>query len=157
MGKGKKKFKKKKVNPEKSNKMIIAVAIGVVIVIAAFLIIMIMGTNDKNPPENKAELMERSLKYLHATNGIAGLKFYPDQNKVIIIYESYKENKNDFFKIAQFASLKLSHKMGSEELTVVLARDKEEQPVRLYTVKSGRILTEKILSTTDPRPSQPSH
>ena len=143
MGKKKKKFKKK-INPEKSNKMIIAVAIGVVIVMAVFLIIMILGSEDNKVPEDKGQLMQNLLKYLETTDGIAGLKYYPEQNKVVIIYESYKESRHNFPKVAQFAGLKLSHKMGDEELTVVLAKDKEEQAIRSYTIKSGRILTEKI-------------
>jgi hypothetical protein len=144
---GKKKKFKKKINPEKSNKMIIAVAVGVVIVMAVFFIIMIMGSGDSTAPVDKGELMKRMLKYLETTNGIAGVKYYPEQNKVVIIYESYKESRQNYPKIAQFAGLKLSHKMGDEELTVVLAKDKEEQAVRSYTIKNGRILTEKIIST----------
>jgi hypothetical protein len=145
---GKKKKFKKKINPEKSNKMIIAVAVGVVIVMAVFFIIMILGSGDSAPPEDKGELMKRMLEYLETTDGIAGLKYYPEQNKVVIIYEGYKESRQNYPKVAQFAGLKLSNKMGDEELTVVLSKDKEEQAVRSYTVKSGRILTEKILSNS---------
>jgi hypothetical protein len=119
----------------------------VVIVMAVFFIIMILGSGNSAPPEDKGALMERMLKYLETTNGIAGLKYYPEQNKVVIIYESYKESLHDYAKVAQFAGLKLSHKMGNEELIVVLAKDKEEQALRSYTIKNGRILTEKILST----------
>ncbi|UCH93649.1 MAG: hypothetical protein JSV88_25720 [Candidatus Aminicenantes bacterium] len=143
MGKKKKKFKKK-VNPEKSNKMIIAVAIGVVIVMALFFLLMITSSGGGKAPVDKGELMKRTLKYLDTAEGISQLKYYPDQDKVVIIYESYKEDKQDFQKIARYAGLKLSHKMGDEELTLVLAKDKEEQAVRSYTIKGGRILTEKI-------------
>jgi hypothetical protein len=145
---GKKKKFKKKINPEKSNKMIIAVAVGVVIVMAVFFIIMILGSGDSAPPEDKGELMKRMLEYLETKDGIAGLKYYPGQNKVVIIYEGYKESRQNYPKVAQFAGLKLSHKMGDEELTVVLSKDKEEQAVRSYNIKSGRILTEKILSNS---------
>ena len=144
---GKKKKLKRKINPEKSNKMIIAVAVGVVIVMAVFFIIMILGSGDSTAPEDIGELMKRTFKYLETTDGIAGLQYYPEQNKVVIIYESYKESRQNYPKVAQFAGLKLSNKMGDEELIVVLAKDKEEQAVRSYTIKSGRILTERILST----------
>ncbi|MGD2088136.1 MAG: hypothetical protein PVH61_18300 [Candidatus Aminicenantes bacterium] len=144
---GKKKKFKKKINPEKSNKMIIAVAVGVVIVMVAFFIIMILGSGDSTVPEDKGQLMKRMLKYLETTDGIAGLKYYPEQNKVVIIYESYKESLHDYPKVVQFAGLKLSHKMGDEALTMVLAKDTEEQAIRSYTIKNGRILTEKILSS----------
>jgi hypothetical protein len=144
---GKKKKLKRKINPEKSNKMIIAVAVGVVIVMAVFFIIMILGSGNSTAPADKGELMKRMLKYVETTDGIAGLKYYPEQNKVVIIYESYLESQQNFPKIAQYAGLRLSNKMGDEELTVILAKDKEKQTVRSYTIKSGRILTEKILST----------
>ena len=143
MGKKKKKLKRK-INPEKSNKMIIAVAVGVVIVMAAFFLIMILGSGSSTAPVDKAGLMKRQLKYLETTNGIAAVKYYPEQNKVVVIYEGYKESLHDYPRVVQFAGLKLSNKMGNEELTMVLAKDKEEQAVRLYTIKSGRILTEKI-------------
>jgi hypothetical protein len=143
MGKKKKKLKRK-INPEKSNKMIIAVAVGVVIVMAAFFLIMILGSGSSTAPVDKAGLMKRQLKYLETTNGIAAVKYYPEQNKVVVIYEGYKESLHDYPRVVQFAGLKLSNKMGNEELTIVLAKDKEEQAIRSYTIKSGRILTEKI-------------
>jgi hypothetical protein len=142
----KKKKHKKKINPEKSNKMIIAVAVGVVIVMAVFFIVMIVGSGNSTVPVDKAALMKRMFKYLENTDGIAGFRYYPEQNKVVIIYEGYKESLHDYPKVVQFAGLKLSNKMGDEELTIVLAKDKEEQAIRSYTIKNGRILTEKILS-----------
>ena len=124
--------------------MIIAVAVGVVIVMAAFFLIMILGSGSSTAPVDKAGLMKRQLKYLETTNGIAAVKYYPEQNKVVVIYEGYKESLHDYPRVVQFAGLKLSNKMGNEELTIVLAKDKEEQAIRSYTIKSGRILTEKI-------------
>jgi hypothetical protein len=146
MGKKKKKLKRK-INPEKSNKMIIAVVVGVVIVMAAFFLIMILGSGSTTAPVDKAGLMKRQLKYLETTDGIAGVKYYPEQNKVVIIYEGYKENLNNFPKIVQAVGCKLSNQMGNEELTMVLAKDKEEHAIRSYTIKNGLILTERILSS----------
>ncbi len=147
MGTKKKKKLKKKINPEKSNKMIIAVAVGIVIVMAVFFILMILGSGNSTAPADKAVLMKRTLKYLENRDGIAGLKYYPDQNKAVIIYEGYKESQNNFPKIAQSAGVMLSNKMGDEELTIVLAKDKEEHVIRSYIIKNGRILIEKILSS----------
>ncbi len=143
MGKKKKKLRKK-INPGKSNKMIIAVAVGVVIVMAVFFLIMILGSGNSTAPVDKAGLMKRMLKYLETTDGIAAVKYYPEQDKVVIIYEGYKESLHDYPRVVQFAGLKLSNKMSDEELTIVLAKDKEEQAIRSYTIKNGRILTEKI-------------
>ena len=148
MGKKKKKLKHK-VNPEKSNKMIIAVVIGLVIVLAAFLLFTILGSSGGKAPETTEEkdaFMKKELKYLETTEGIAELKYYPEENKVIIVYESYKGDLHDYPKIARYAGLKLSNGMEDESVTILVAKDKEEQTVHSVTLKSGRITNEKILS-----------
>ena len=142
----KKKKSWKKINPEKSNKMILAVAAGLFIILAVFLLLMILNTETSVTPENKGKIMESTLKYVKRNDGISQVKFYPEQNKVVIIYEDYKADKQDFSKIARFAGLKLSNKMSHEELTVVLAKDKEEQVVRSFLIKGGRVIREKILN-----------
>jgi len=138
MGKIKKKFKKK-INPQRSNKMIIAVAVGIVIVFAV-LFLLTPGGNDT--PVNKKEVMDSVLEYLEKGEGILALKKFPDQNKVLIVYDSYTERK-DFIKIARYAGIKLSHKLGDEEITVILSKDKEGQDVYSCVSKGGRILRER--------------
>ncbi len=138
----KKKFKKK-VNPEQSNKMIYAVVAGLGILIIVFLFFIIRGDTvvDKN------ELMTKSLKYLKRTNGIKELKILPKENKVIIIHDRITEqNKNqDFPKIALYAGIKCSNKLGEQELTVLLCESKEENKVYSVVLKDGRIVSEKLL------------
>jgi predicted butyrate kinase (DUF1464 family) len=139
MGKVKKKFKKK-VNPEKSNKMIYAVVAGLAILIIVFLAFTI----SKDTVTDKPELMNSTLKYLQTTPGVLELKTLPEENKVMIIYDRYTENM-DFRKIARYAGMKLSHKLGDQELTVLLCEDKEENSVYSVIVKDGRVVDEKIL------------
>ena len=141
MGKMKKKLKKK-VNPGRSNKMIIAVAIGVVIVFVVLFWLMIGSSPDT--PVNKEEVMNSVLKYLEKGEGILQLKKFPDRNKFIIVYDSYIEKK-DFLKIARYAGMKLSNKMGDEEVTVILSKDKESQEVYICVLKNGRILQESVM------------
>ena len=70
------------------------------------------------------------------------MQYYPDLDKVVIIYEGYKEPEHDFAKIARFAGIRLSNELAGEVVTVVLAKDKEEQPVAAYRVKNGAIIRE---------------
>lgn len=143
MGKKKLKFKTK-INPEKSNKMIIAVAIGLLIVLIVFLLVTILGSSSGISPQDKEAFITKELEYLKTTDGIADLKIYPQENKVVIIYEGYKNDRQNFPKIARFAGLKLSNKMTSETLTIILAKDNENQVIRTINIKNRRVITEKI-------------
>ena len=138
----KKKFKKK-VNPGQSNKMIYAVVAGLAVLVVVFLFFIIMGDTvvDKN------ELMTKSLKYLKRTDGIKELKILSEENRVIIIHDRITEqNKNlDFPKIALYAGIKCSHKLGEEELTVLLCEKNEKNKVYSVVLKDGRIVNEKLL------------
>jgi len=123
--------------------MIIAVAIGVVIVFAVFLIITIVSSGGGEVPKDKRAFMEKKLDYLKNAEGISDLKFYPDQNKVVIIYESYKKDKGDFSKTAWYAGRALSVDMGDEIVIVVLCKDSEENVVQSYMFKKGIAYTKK--------------
>ena len=105
MGKIKKKFKKK-VNPEKSNKMIIAVIVGLVI----FFTVLFFITTGKKVPTDKKELISNTLSYLKKSGGILDTVIFPDENKVIIVYNSYMK-EIDYHRVARFAGLKLSNKI----------------------------------------------
>ena len=133
----KKKRLNTRINKEKSNKMIIAVAIGVVIVLVAFFLIAILGGGGGKNPADKKAFMEKEMNYLKNTDGIAALNLYPDLNKVVIVYEGYKEKKQDFAKIAWYAALKLSRNIRDENVTVIVAKDKEENVVHSFTLKNG--------------------
>ncbi len=129
---------KKKVNPLKTNKMIYAVAGGLALLAVAFLLVTI----SKDKVTDKPQLMEKTLKYLRTTDGVMELKVLPVENKVIIIYDRRTENK-DFAKIVRYAGLKLSNKLGDEELTILLCADKAENIVYTVVFKNGEIVSEK--------------
>jgi hypothetical protein len=135
MGKVKKKFKKK-INPERSNKMIIAVVVGVVIVFAALFVVMVgdESVGDKN------EVMNDALEYLKKGEGISELKILPQQNKVVIVYDENNTDM-DFKKIARYAGIKLSNKIKNEEVYIALSGNKDKQGREIYTVvlKNGRV------------------
>lgn len=143
MGKKKKKLRKK-INPEKSNKMIYAVAAGLALLIVIFLIFLISGESvvDKN------ELMTNSLEYVNKIGGVKELKLFPEESKVIIIYDPFVKKK-DFAKIARYAGLRLSNKWGEEPLTMLLCEEQESNPVYSVVLKDGRIVDEKRLKQPD--------
>jgi preprotein translocase subunit SecF len=138
----KKKFKKK-INPEQSNKMIYAVVAGLILLVAVYLFFTIKS----DTVVDKKELMQDTLEYLKTTDDIRDVKVLPDQNKVVIVHETItKQNEyKDFPKIARYGGLKLSNKLGEEELTVVLCETTEKNPVYSVVLKGGRVVSDKSL------------
>lgn len=143
MGKLKKKYQKK-VNPEKSNKLIYAVAVGLLVVFSLFFILI---TKEKQP-ENKEELLKNSLDYLQKVNGIIDLKILSSENKIVIVYDN--NIKNDFKRIAIFAGLKVSRRLRKERIEVVLARVKETDMVYSFIFENNTLLKEKLLIDSHP-------
>jgi len=140
MGKFRKKLKKN-INPAKTNKLIVAVGAGVLIVFSALFFLTI----GPQTPGNKAAAMKSALKYLEKSEGILAVKTFPDQDRALIIYDTFQK-KRDFVKIARFAALKLSNKMGDQETTLELAKDKENQVVHRFFVQGGQLLRETTIS-----------
>jgi hypothetical protein len=136
MGKLKKKLKKK-VNPEKSNKMIYAVVAGLVLII----LIAFFAVVDFGPPADKKEMMINAMEYLEkGKEGVVDVKILPEQNKVIIVYDGNNPDKVDFKKVAAYAGLKLSNKMKDVEFIVSLVNDKDKEGKEEFAVisKGGR-------------------
>ena len=107
MGKIKKTLKKK-VNPEKSNKMIYAVTIGLVIIFGGLLLLLV----DFDDPKDARESIDSALKYLKKTSGIISVTYLPEEKKVIIVYNSTADNKNkyeDYQTMARYAAIRLSN------------------------------------------------
>jgi hypothetical protein len=140
MGKFRKKLKKN-INPAKTNKLIVAVGVGVLIVFSVLFFLTI----GPQTPGNKAAAMKNALEYLEKSDGILAVKTFPDQNRALIICDT-SQKKRDFVKIARFAALKLSNKMGDQEATLELAEDKEKQVVHRFFVQGGRLLRETTVS-----------
>jgi len=143
MGKKKKKLRKK-INPEKSNKMIYAVAAGLALLIVIFLIFTI----SKEKVVDKNELMTKTLDYVKKQGGIKELKLFPDESKVIIVYDPFVQKKN-FRTIARYAGVRLSNKWGEEPLIVVLCENEEANKVYSVVLSDGRVIDEKELTQPD--------
>lgn len=143
MGKKKKKLRKK-INPEKSNKMIYAVAAGLALLIVIFLIFTISGEK----VVDKKDLMTKTLEYVKKQGGIKELKLLPDESKVIIVYDPFVKKKN-FQTIARYAGVRLSNKWGEEPLVVVLCENEEANKVYSVVLSDGRVIDEKQLKQPD--------
>jgi len=143
MGKKKKKLRKK-INPEKSNKMIYAVAAGLALLIVIFLIFTI----SKEKVVDKNELMTKTLDYVKKQGGIKELNLFPDESKVIIVYDPFVQKKN-FRTIARYAGVRLSNKWGEEPLIVVLCENEEANKVYSVVLSDGRVIDEKELTQPD--------
>jgi hypothetical protein len=135
MGKLKKKIRKK-VNPERSNKMIIAVVAGLILI----LVVAFVAVVDFGPPADKSEMMTDTMAYLEKGDGIIEVKLLPEQNKVIIVYDGNNTDKIDFKKVAGYAGLRLSNKIKDVEFTVALVNNKDKEAKEEYSVisKGGR-------------------
>lgn len=145
MGKKKKKNWRRQINPEKSNKMIIAVGIGLTILFVAFVLL----TTGSGGSKNKAEQMYDSLNYLKKTGGIFDVRIVPEHNRVKIIYDS--QDKKDFTKIARFAGLKLSNKLKSQRLEIQLIRENQDTPHYRVVLENGQVLKEETLTPNNRR------
>lgn len=136
MGKFRKKLKKQ-VNPEKSNKMIIAIGIGTMTLFIVFFILLM----NPSTPANKLETINKTLEYLKKDDGILSIKPYPEKNRAIVIFDSFKQNR-DYVGIVRYAAIRLSNELGPTEFTVVLSKDKEDQEAYVYVLKSGDLIRE---------------
>ena len=139
MGKLRKKYKKK-VNPERSNKMIIAVAVGLVIVVVVLYFLFARGGASVNK-QDKKEVMTYALKYLQKGAGVSQLKFIPEENKVVIVYDETIQHL-DFKTIARLAARRLSNDIKNEEVAVALVvrGDKAQKESFIVFAKDGGVL-----------------
>ncbi len=138
MRKTKKNFKRK-INPEKSNKMIYAVLFGLVIIFAVFFILV-------SGPEkviNKDALMKDTLDYLQKTEGISEIKFHPDKNRICFYYTHYSEKEKkkhpDYQRIVLFAGLKLSNRLPDEKIRIELIDNKSGKPDLILEFREGKV------------------
>jgi hypothetical protein len=129
-----KKSLRKQINPEKSNKMIYAVAAGLGVIFVAFLIFMLSGDSK---PESKEDFMKNTLAYLEKTEGVLDVAFDVPSNQVTIVYE--EKEKMDFTRVAQYAGLKLSNRMTEETFKIVLAKDERDNIQFTFLIKDGNV------------------
>jgi hypothetical protein len=130
------KTKIRKINPQKSNKMIYAVAAGLAVIILVFLlsIVFTSGGGDKK------QALQKTLAYLKNTEGLVEIKTIEAENRVVIVFNSDSQNAGNFKNIAHYAALRLSYKLP--DCQVQLAKNLATQIVYSVRVKNGAIASE---------------
>ena len=132
------KSKIKKINPEKSNKMIYAVAAGLLVVVIVFFILTITGSKSGGLPAD-------ALAYLKRTEGLIKLQVFDAEKKALIVFNSDSKNAGNFEKIAYYAALRLSRHWP--DCRVLLAKNSAAQVVYEVRVKNGAVAGEGPVST----------
>ncbi len=137
MKKQKKKLNRK-INPEKSNKMIWAVSTGLLIIFGIFFI-WITGSDSV---ESKEELFENTLSYIKRMEGITGIEPDHKSNSVKIYYEPDPNSRSriDYKKLSVFAGVKLSNKLKGEKIRFSLIRKSNDKIELSFTVLDGKII-----------------
>jgi hypothetical protein len=123
---------RKKINPEKSNKMIWAVAIGLLIV--AIVIVFSLFS----PKASLHDAVLGAIDYLEHTRGIIKLDVAADGSRITIVYDSLEQN--DYGTMAHYAAVRASAKVAEAELA--MAENKPEHVVYRVTIHGGQIVAE---------------
>jgi len=122
----------KKINPERSNKMIYAVAAGLGVVLIVFFTLTIIGGGGGD-----RKSLASTLAYLKNTEGLVEIQALDAEKKALIVFNSDSKNADNFKKIAYYAALRLSSHWPDCE--VLLAKNTAAQIVYRITVKNGVI------------------
>jgi hypothetical protein len=126
----------RKINPERSNKMIYAIAGGLAIVLLAFFTLIIVGGGQGGGSRPMAKI----LSYLKNTEGLMEIRPLEAEKRVLIIFNSDSKNAGNFEKIAHYAALRLSRQWPDCE--VLLARNKADRIVYGVRVQGGVLVGE---------------
>jgi len=139
MKKKKKKFNRR-INPEKSNKMIWAVSIGLLIIV----MILFFTFTGGDSVSNRQEFFDNTLKYLKRTEGITTIESSPDTSSVKIFFEPDPNSRAgiDYKKAAIYAGIKLSNKLKGEKLVFRLIKDPGKTTELLFIVQDGKIIND---------------
>ena len=124
----------KKVNPQKSNKLIYAVAAGLAVVLIVFFTLTIGSSGG-------SRLAADSLAYLKNTEGLVEVRALDAEKKALIVFNSDSKNAGNFEKIAYYAALRLSRHWPDCE--VLLAKNSAEQIVYGVRVHGGAMVAER--------------
>jgi hypothetical protein len=137
------KTKIRKVNPQKSNKMLYAVAAGLGIVLVVFFVLTITSGGAGKLPAD-------SLAYLKGTEGLVETRIMDAEKKALIVFNSDSKNANNFEKIAYYAAVRLSRHWP--DCRVLLARNQATEIVYEVRVTGGAVAGEGQVSTGTDRP-----
>jgi hypothetical protein len=135
----------RKINPERSNKMVLAVAAGLAVVLIVFFTLIITG-GGRSPDK---ESLASTLAYLKNTDGLVEIKIVEAEKKAVIVFSSASKNAGNFEKVAHYAALRLSRQWPDCE--VQLAMNRIDRIVYSVRVHAGSIAEEGAL----PEPGDP--
>jgi len=140
------KTKIRKINPQKSNRMIYAVAAGLGVILVVFFALAIANGGSGG----KKQTLQKTLAYLKNTEGLVEVKAVEDENRAVIVFNSDSQNAKNFEKIAHFAALRLAYTLP--DCQVQLAKNQAAQIVYAVRVKNGAIADEGPVQTGTNQP-----
>jgi hypothetical protein len=126
---------RKKINPEKSNKMIWAVVIGLLVVA------IVISFSLFSPKATPHDAVLGAIDYLEHTRGILKLDVSADGARITITYDSLEQN--DYGTMAHYAAVRASAKIAEAEL--MMAENKPEHVVYRVNIHGGLITAEEDL------------
>jgi hypothetical protein len=135
----------KKINPERSNKMLYAVMAGLGVILIIFFTLAITSS----PGKDKKSL-DSILAYLQKTEGLIEIKTMAAEKRAVIVFNSDSKNAANFEKVTHYAAVRLSRDWP--DCRVLLAKNKAEQIVYEVQVKNGAVANEGPVATENDRP-----
>ncbi len=126
-----KRKKQRRINPEKSNKMIYAVAGGLVILIISFVLLLTVHPT----PRDKRVLMTECTAYLRQVDEIRELQINPEENRLVL--RCSPSSRLDFNLIVRSAAVKLAREIGRAE--VVLLDHYSGRPILTVRAEGDRV------------------
>jgi len=129
------KSKIRRINPQRSNKMIYAVAGGLTLVLLAFFTLAILGGR-----KGSGRSMAGILAYLKNTEGLIEVKALEAEKRAVIVFNSDSKNAANFEKVAHYAAVRLSRDWPDCE--VLLARNSAAKIVYSIRVRGGALIAE---------------
>ena len=135
MGKVKKKFKKK-VNPQKSNKMIIAVVAGLGIILAVAIVFL----NQHSPLPSTEKATREFYDYFKNREGFLQVSQIRN-NQFLVIYSA--KIIDDYFSMVKYAAEKMSMELKDIEIEIILSEGESSNITRRYRYQNGKIVSEK--------------
>jgi hypothetical protein len=134
MGRIKKKLKKK-VNPEKSNKMIIAVVVGLGILLAVAILVL----NQYSPVPSTEKATREFLDYFKSKEGFLQVSQIRN-NQFQVVYSS--KIIDDYFSMAKFAGERMSLRLKNTDILLILSEGETSNITRRYTFRNGQVVKE---------------
>ncbi len=135
---GKKKKILKKVNPEKSNKMIYAVAVGLFMIFAGFIYLSVSS----NPIEKRMGIINGECTSIERSDGVISATGTERTIEIVVDTEKHE----DFKGLAVFRGKRLSNMFAGENMTIRVV-DKNRKELFKMVFRNGRQLQDTKMSS----------